>query len=100
VAGLQNGTPVYFTVAASTQGLLPFTSEPSNAVTPAGPPFAPTDVVATRGDGQVEVGWTPPAPRPDGTPGDNGDPISGYTVTASRADDNVEVARPTPARRR
>jgi hypothetical protein len=49
-------------------------------------------VVATRGDGQVEVAWTPPAPRPDGTPGDNGDPISSYTVTAFRADDNAEVA--------
>jgi hypothetical protein len=49
-------------------------------------------VVATRGDGQLEVAWAPPAPRPDGTPGDNGDPISGYTVTALRASDNAEVA--------
>ncbi|HEV2070347.1 MAG TPA: fibronectin type III domain-containing protein [Acidimicrobiales bacterium] len=91
VTGLKNGTPVYFTVTAKSL-LLSGTSEPSNTVTPAGPPFAPTDVAATRGDRQVEVSWSPPGPREDGTPGDNGEPISGYTITAFRADDNTEVS--------
>ena len=91
VRGLKNGTPVYFTVTAKSL-LLSGTSEPSNTVTPAGPPFAPTEVVATRGDRQVEVSWNPPGPREDGTPGDNGEPISSYTISAFRADDNTEVS--------
>jgi YD repeat-containing protein len=90
VTGLKNGTPVYFTVTARSL-LISATSEPSNTITPAGPPFAPTDVFAARGDRQVEVSWQPPGPRPDGTPGDNGDPITSYTVTAFRGDDNTEV---------
>jgi YD repeat-containing protein len=94
VTGLKNGTPVYFTVTARTL-LLSATSEPSNTVTPAGPPFAPTDVVAKRGDRQVEVSWQPPGPRPDGTPGDNGAPITSYTVTAYRAHDNARVSTTT-----
>lgn len=94
VTGLKNGTPVYFTVTARSL-LLSGTSEPSNTITPAGPPFAPTDVVATRGDRQVEVSWNPPGPRPDGTPGDNGDPISSYEVTTHLAADDSVVSRET-----
>ncbi len=90
VTGLKNGTPVYFTVTARSL-LIAATSEPSNTITPAGPPFAPTDVAATRGDRQVEVRWNPPGPRGDGTPGDNGDPVTSYTVTAYRAEDNAVV---------
>ncbi len=90
VTGLKNGTPVYFTVTARSL-LIATTSERSNTITPAGPPFAPADVTAIRGDGKVDLTWRPPDPRPDGTPGDNGDPITSYTVTAFRADNNAEV---------
>jgi YD repeat-containing protein len=91
VTGLKNGTPVYFTVTARSL-LLSATSEPSNTVTPAGPPFAPTNVAAQRGDRKAEVSWQPPDARPDGTPGDNGDPITSYTITAFRTDNNTQVA--------
>ena len=90
VTGLKNGTPVYFTVTARSL-LIATTSERSNTITPAGPPFAPADVTAIRGDGKVDLTWRAPDPRPDGTPGDNGDPITSYTVTAFRADNNAEV---------
>src|SRR5947209_12342792 len=39
-------------------------------------PGAPTNVVATAGNGQASVGWSPPAST-------GGSPITGYTVTAS-----------------
>lgn len=65
VTGLKKGAPVYVTVTAtSLLGIVADTSGPSNTVIPAGPPFAPTDVVATRGDSQIEVSWLAPAPRP------------------------------------
>jgi len=41
-----------------------------------GPPGAPLNVIATAGDGQASVSWTPPA-------SDGGSPITGYTVTST-----------------
>jgi titin len=93
VTDLKNGTPVYFTVTADTLGLGLFsgTSGQSNTVTPAGPPFAPRDITAARGDERLELSWLPPAARSDGTPGDNGDPITSYTVTVFEAEGNTVV---------
>jgi hypothetical protein len=45
----------------------------SNAVTPAGPPGAPTNVIATAGDTQATVSWTAPS--------NSGSPITNYTIT-------------------
>lgn len=90
VTGLKNGTPVYSTVTARSL-LIATTSERSNTITPAGPPFAPTGLRAERGDQRIHLKWDPPGPRPDGTPGDNGDPITSYTVSVFRAEDNALV---------
>jgi hypothetical protein len=83
VTGLRNGTPVYFRVQATYIVLTGPSSLASNTVTPAGPPFAPEAVTATRGDTQATVTWAPPTEHPDGTPGNNGEPITTYTVTAT-----------------
>lgn len=83
VTGLKNGTAYYFRITAINIVLPSPESSSSNTVTPAGVPFAPTGVIATRGDSSATVTWLPPATRTDGTPGDNGAAISGYTVTAS-----------------
>ncbi|HEV7654507.1 MAG TPA: peroxidase family protein [Mycobacteriales bacterium] len=73
VTGLTNG--VTYTVqvrALNAFGAGPL-SAPSNAVTPAGLPGAPTAVVALRGNGQADVSWTAPAST-------GGLPITGYVV--------------------
>ena len=62
--GLANGTAYTFTVRAVNTVGRSLPSAPSAAVTPGGPaspPDAPTNVVATAGDGQVTVTWTAPA---------------------------------------
>ena len=48
-------------------------SDPTNAVTPAGVPTAPTDVSAEHGNGSATVSFT--------AADDNGSPVTGYTVT-------------------
>jgi len=48
-------------------------SAPSNAVTPVGTPGLPTNLVANRGNHQVDLTWTAPA-------SDGGSPITGYQV--------------------
>jgi RHS repeat-associated protein len=71
VTGLTNGTPYSFTVAATnTVGTGPVGT--SNVVTPAGVPFAPSSVTATRGDTSLSLTWV--------APGANGSAITGYTV--------------------
>ncbi|NKI34736.1 IPTL-CTERM sorting domain-containing protein [Wenzhouxiangella sp. XN79A] len=76
VTGLTNGTSYTFTVVATNaEGDSP-PSAPSNAVTPAGVPTAPTGVTATAGNAEASVSWTAPAD-------DGGSPITGYTATSS-----------------
>jgi hypothetical protein len=73
VSGLTNGISVYFRVTATTLIFLTSPpSAPSNTVTPAGPPFAPVSVSATRGDTTATLTWP--------TPDNNGEAITGYEV--------------------
>jgi hypothetical protein len=73
VTGLTNGTTYTVQVRAlNLFGAGPL-SAPSNAVTPAGLPGAPTAVVAIRGNGSADVSWTAPA-------SDGGRAITGYVV--------------------
>jgi hypothetical protein len=75
VTGLTNGTAYTFQVRAN--NIVGSTlSDPSNAVTPKGPPAAITAVpTATRGpgSGQATLSWALP-------PSDGGSPITGYEV--------------------
>ena len=75
-SGLANGTTYVFTVRAHNTVGDSAESSPSNAVVPQGPPGAPDNVHATRGNGEATVTWMTPA-------SDGGSPITGYTVTAS-----------------
>jgi hypothetical protein len=60
ITGLTNGTPYTFTVYASnTIGNSGVTT--SNSVIPVAPPGAPTNVVATGGNGQATLTWLAPA---------------------------------------
>jgi hypothetical protein len=76
VTGLTNGTPYTFTMAATNGVGAGPASTPSSAVTPFGPPAAPTGVVATDGNAQVSVAFSAPASN-------GGRPISSYTVSSS-----------------
>lgn len=74
VTGLSNGTPVSCTVFATNGVSNGPASTPSNTVTPATVPNAPTSVVATAGSSQVTVSFA--------VPGNNGgSAITGYTAT-------------------
>ena len=76
VMNLSNGASYTFTVKATNAvGEGPATAA-SNAVTPATIPAAPTSVIATRGNVQASVQWTPPTES-------GGSVITGYTVTSS-----------------
>ncbi|MGO9873790.1 MAG: fibronectin type III domain-containing protein [Acidimicrobiia bacterium] len=76
IHGLTNGTRYRFTVYATNALGHSVNSAASDAVTPYGPPGAPTAVHATQHDGRVVVSWTAPA-------NDNGSLINQYRVTAS-----------------
>ncbi|MEI6143412.1 MAG: fibronectin type III domain-containing protein [Mariniphaga sp.] len=75
VAGLTNGTPYTFTVKATNINGTGAASDPSNSVTPATVPGAPTGVSATAGNGQASVSFTAPASN-------GGSPITSYTATS------------------
>ena len=76
VSGLTNGTAYTFTVTATNAIGTSAASTPSNAVTPATTPSAPTAVTATAGDGSASVAFTAPASN-------GGAAITSYTVAAS-----------------
>ncbi len=75
VTGLANGTAYTFTVYATNAAGNGASSNASNSVTPSTTPGAPTNVVATAGDGQAGVSWTAPA--------NGGSTITSYKVTSS-----------------
>lgn len=81
VTGLVNGTPVSCTVKASNEVGESASSAPSNTVTPATLPGAPTAVVATRGNAQVSVAFT--APLDNG-----GSAVSGYVARCGSGSQN------------
>lgn len=79
VTGLTNGTPYTFTVTAAYSGGNSVPSAPSNAVTPASVPAAPTLVTATQVSAtSVSVSFAAPASN-------GGSPVTGYTVTSIHA---------------
>ena len=72
IGSLFNGTTYTFQVTA-TNGVGTSAAATSNAVMPTGPPYTPTNVVATGGNAQATVTWT--------APGNGGSAITSYTVT-------------------
>ena len=87
ISSLTIGTSYTFTVTASNYAGTGPTSAPSNAITWAGVPGAPTSVVAVGGEGQATVSFQAPP--------DNGNPILFYTVT-SGPDVNVASGPGSP----
>lgn len=75
VSGLSNGTSYTFVVTAANEVGTSATSQPSNAVVPAGVPATVTNLVAARGDRSALITWSAAA--------GNGSPVSGYTVTVT-----------------
>lgn len=79
VSNLVNGTSYIFQIAAVNEFQQPGEwSAGSNAVTPAGLPAIPTDIVGVAGDGAIQVTW--------GVPADNGAEIADYVVDYSTDD--------------
>ncbi len=76
VTGLSNGTAYTFTATATNGSGTGPASSPSNSVTPATVPGAPTGAAAVAGDGQATVSFNAPAD-------DGGSPITSYTVTSN-----------------
>ena len=74
ITGLANGTTYYFVVTAGGPGEESVYSNEASA-TPRTVPGAPTNVIATAGDGQAAVSFTPPTDN-------GGNAITGYTVTS------------------
>ena len=88
ITGLTNGTAYNFVVrAVNSIGAGP-DSGPSNTVTPAAVPGAPTNVTATAGNAQATVSWTPGA--------NNGSAVTGFSVQVLNAA-NVQQGALRPA---
>lgn len=85
VKGLTNGKAYTFTVVAINSAGEGAPSVPSNSVTPAAVPGAPTGVTAQAGDAEANVSWTAPANQ-------GGSPITSYTVTPSPGGSPITVA--------
>lgn len=73
VAGLTNGTAYTFTVTATNAIGTSAASGPSNSVTPATVPGAPTALIATVSNTQIPLSWTAPV-------SDGGSAITDYIV--------------------
>ena len=80
ITGLTNGTPYTVTVVATNSKGNSIASDPSNSVTPATVPNAPTIGTATTIRRQATVSFTAPVNTP---PTNGGSTIVSYTVTAS-----------------
>lgn len=76
VGGLTNGTSYTFTVTASNPVGMSLPSQPSNSVTPATTPGAPTIGSVATGSGLASVSFSAPAT-------DGGSGVSSYTVTSN-----------------
>ena len=76
ITGLTNGTAYTFSVQANNPVGSSSASSPSNSVTPADVPGAPSKVTATAGNTLAEVSFSAPASN-------GGSVITGYTVTAT-----------------
>jgi len=83
VTGLTNGTAYTFTVHATNSVASSAESTPSSAVTPAGPPGAPTNVTATASSESAVISWTAP---PNG-----GSPLTSYIVAATPGGSTVSA---------
>jgi hypothetical protein len=88
VSGLTNGTAYTFTVTATNSAGTSGASVASTAVTPLGPPDAPTNVTCMAGSSQVTVSFVAPANT-------GGTPITLYTVTASPSGATIMSANVT-----
>jgi hypothetical protein len=73
ITGLTNGTAYSFQVAAINEIGDSAESSPSQSVTPATIPAAPSKPSVTRANKGVQIRWS--------TPADNGSPITGYKVS-------------------
>jgi hypothetical protein len=76
VGGLTNGTSYTFTVVATNALGNSIASTASASATPFTVPNAPTSLVATLGNAQASIAFTPPTSN-------GGSSITGYTVTSS-----------------
>jgi uncharacterized protein (TIGR02145 family) len=76
IAGLTNGTSYSFTVKATNAAGSSVASAVSNAVIPYTVPDAPTSPIATTGNSQASIAFSPPTSN-------GGSPITRYIVTAS-----------------
>ena len=77
ITGLANGIPYTFTVVATNSSGPSVPSAPSNSVTPATVPGAPTGVTAVAGNAQATVSFIAPS--------NGGAAITGYTVISNPA---------------
>src|SRR3569623_1949144 len=76
MSGLTKGFSYTFTVTATNAAGVSAPSAPSNAVTPATVPNAPTNVIGTGGNGQVTLTFSAPA-------NNGGSAVTGYTATSN-----------------
>jgi predicted RNA-binding protein with TRAM domain len=75
LSGLTNGDSYTFTVTATNVVGSGAASSPSNAVTPATVPGAPSILTVTPGNGTITITWAAPS-------SDGGSPVTAYTVVA------------------
>lgn len=84
---LDNGTPYFFKVQAVNAMGAGLFSDASAGITPATVPNAPTGLIATRGNSQVELKWNASAET-------SGIPVEGYNVERATDEDGPWTANP------